>query len=348
MTDTNKTARPSIKLALLALSALIGLIVLSKVLTFIFSLNLPYSPDLADAKTYPWDTESSYNILYATIREEKKLADISFINLQPREKEITVLHIPDTTYARVPRGYGEWTIGSIYQLGEEDGGAGVDLLRLSLSQLVGLPIDGVIINTHSSQKAEEVISSLRKNQFAFFTLGSHLKSNISSWELITLGRFAGSVRQDKVITLDLGKSSITESRLLPDSTRVLGIDNIQLDSFIRSNLADTALADENASIAILNATNHPGLAQSASRLMTNLGATVVFTGNTESLQSKSAVIETSGEEYKFDITKKRLEEMFAPRCSKEKCTSNDPKSLNSRAQIVIILGEDFYTYWNKR
>lgn len=346
MTET-KTARPSIKLALLALSALIGLVLLSKALSFIFSLNQPYSPDLADAKTYPWDTQSSYNILYATSRDEKKLSDITFINFQPREKAITVLHIPDTTYARVPRGYGEWTIGSIYQLGEEDGGVGVDLLRLSLSQLVGLPIDGIIINKNQTQKAEDAISSLRKNQLAFITLGTQIKSNISAWELITLGRFAGSVRQDKVITLDLAKSSITESRLLPDSTRVLGIDNIQLDSFIRNSLADTALADENASIAILNATNHPGLAQAASRLMTNLGATVVFTGNTESLQSKSAVVEQNGD-LKFEITKKRLEEMFAPWCSKEKCTSADPKALNARAQIVVILGEDFYTYWNKR
>lgn len=338
----------SIKPALLALSALVLLIILGKVVSFILSLGSPYTPRLADFKTYPWDAASSYNLLYAVQTDQKKLSSISFINLQPRQKAITVLHISDSVYVDVPKGYGEWTIGSVFPLGQEDGNRGTSLLRLSLSRLVGLPLDGIIIKEGSPETAEGIISSLRKNQLAFLGLSSSLKSNVSTWELLTLGKFISSVRSDKVISLDLAKSTITESKLLPDSSRVLGIDTIQLDSFIRSNLADTAFTDENATIAILNATDHPGLAQYASRMVTNMGGTVIFMGNTESLQAKSLVISTGQDPASYQITQKRLEEVFAPWCQKDLCSSNDPKVVNSRSQIAIILGEDFYSYWNKR
>lgn len=342
-----KASFKSIKPALLALTALILLVVLGRAVSFIFSLGSPYTPDLADSKTYPWDGQSSYNLLYAVQNESNKLSAISFINLQPRQKEITVLHIADSVYVDVPKGYGEWTIGSIFPLGQEDGGKGTALLRLSLARLVGLPVDGIIIKEGSIETAEDIISSLRGNQLAFLGVAKTIKSNVSTWELIHLGQFISSVRSDKVISLDLAKSTITESKLLPDSSRVLGIDRIQLDSFIRDSLADAAIVDENATIAIFNATTHPGLAQFASRMVTNLGGTVVFTGNTESLQGKSLVIskeESAGNQ----ITQSRLEEMFAPWCRQDPCSSNDPKVLNSRAQVVVVLGEDFYSYWNKR
>lgn len=346
--DPAASSKKSVKPAIYALSILVLLVILGKAVSFIFSLGSPYTPHLADSKTYPWDSQSSYNLLYAVQNESNKLSSIAFINLQPRQKEITVLHIADSVYVDVPKGYGEWTIGSVFPLGQEDGGKGTALLRLSLARLVGLPVDGIIIKQGSVETAEEIINSLRKNQLAFLSLSGSIKSNVSTWELITLGQFVSAVRSDKVISLDLAKSTITESKLLPDSSRVLGIDRIQLDSFIRGNLADAAIVDENTTIAIYNATTHPGLAQLASRMVTNLGGTVVFMGNTESLQGKSLVIDKGENASSSLITKNRLEEMFAPWCRKDPCHSADPKVTNSRAQIVVVLGEDFYSYWNKR
>lgn len=345
---STKTSYKSIKPALLALAALILLVLLGKVVSFIFSLGQPYTPNLADFKTYPWDTTSSYNLLYAVQTDQKKLSAISFINLQPLQKKITILHISDNVYLEVPKGYGEWTIGSVFPLGQEDGGRGTALLRLSLSRLVGLPVDGIIIKEGGVETAEDIISSLRKNQLAFWGISQKIKSNVSTWELITLGQFIASIRPDKVVSLDLAKSTITESKLLPDSSRVLGIDTIQLDSFIRDRLADAAFIDENATIAVLNATSHPGLANFASRMITNMGGTVVFLGNSESLQDKTMVIDRGEDSQNIQITRKRLEEVFAPWCQKESCSSVDPKVTTSRAQIVVVLGEDFYSYWHKR
>jgi hypothetical protein len=343
-----KKSLKSVKPALLALGVLLLLVFLGRIASFLFSLNQPYTPGLADFKSYPWDTKSSYNLLYAVQNEQKKLSEISFINLQPRQKEVTILHISDLVYVDVPRGYGEWTIGSIFPLGQEDGGRGTTLLRLAVSRLVGLPLDGIVINQGGQSSAEELISSLRKNQLAVLGLAGNIKSNVTTWELLTLSKFLSSVRTDKVISLDLAKSTITESKLLPDSSRVLGIDNIQLDSFIRNNLADAAFTDENVTIAIFNATSHPGLAQSASRMVTNMGGTVVFIGNTETYQAKTVVLDISDDPSSLEITKKRLIEIFAPWCQKEVCTSSDPKVTSARSQLVIVLGEDFYSYWNKR
>lgn len=342
-------SRKSIKPALLALCVLIVLLILGKVIAFATSLGQPYTPGFGDPKGYSWNGKSSYNLVYAVANsEDKKVSSLAFINFEPYDQKITVLHIDDSIYATIPRGYGDWPVGSIYPLGQEGGKKGPLLLQLSMAQLVGLPVDGIIIKTGSDEKIEQIISDLHKNELSFFALGPSIKSNIPTGELIQLGRFASSVRSDKVVSLDLAQSSITESKLLPDSTRVLGVNHIQLDTFIRDNLSDTAITDEGATISVLNATTHPGLAEEAARRLTNLGANVIFTGNTESLQGKSVVVERSDEPDKYSVTAARLEEMFAPWCEKDPCSSPDPRVTGSRAQIVLVLGEDFYVYWNKR
>jgi hypothetical protein len=126
----------------------------------------------------------------------------------------------------------------------------------------------------------------------------------------------------------------------------LGVNTVSLDIFIRQYLSDESFSSEGKEVTILNGTDVPGLTQDASRLVTNLGGTVISVGNTTSPQKTSSMIIKKSED-KETVTAKRLAEIFAPNCIKG-CESNDTSVTDSRADIIIILGEDYFNFWNTK
>ena len=196
---------------------------------------------------------------------------------------MTILHISDDVFMELPKGYGSWKVGSIYDLGQEEKPQiGSNLLKLSISKLVGLPIDGLIIQKDLSQPSvEDLVGGWRKNPFNRLTFLRSISTDLTPIELYKFIKSSSSVRPDQITSLNLAQSNITRSQLLPDSSRVLGVDTIKLDTFIRDNISDPTLSEEDLTLAIFNATPHPGLAQQAQRIMTNLGMNVIILANTE-------------------------------------------------------------------
>lgn len=350
---TKGQGKAKLKLAFLALGILVTLILLAKIYGFFASLSQPFDANLGIKKSYSWNGSSAINIVLKNTSKDfpsPNRSTVSILNFQPKENKIIILHMSDQIHANLPKGYGSWTIGSIYDLGQEENPAiGAPLLKMSLAKLLGLPIEGIII-LDSNKTPEEILSALRSNKLYAAVLSANLKTDLTPLELTKFIWAASAIRSDKVTTLDLAKSTITESKLLPDSSRVLGVDGVKLDIFVRDNMSDSIIVEEGKSVAVFNATNHPGLAQDAARTLTNLGANVVIVSNTESAQSKTKVILGVGEEedgYKNPALK-RIAEIFAPDCLDNKCYTDDPKVQNSRAQINIVLGEDYYNYWYSR
>jgi hypothetical protein len=341
--------KKNIQIALFALAILLLLLMLGKVVSFFTAFNLPFTKSLAGEKSRAWDGTASYNLVYSSKSDDgKNLNQISLINFNPKDKKITVLHVSDTIYSELPREYGFWRVGSIYPLGEGEGEKrGVVLLKLSISKILGMPVDGIFISQKDLGKAEDVWSSQIKNPLSLITMLSDANTDLTPWEFVRLMQFATGVRSDKVISLDLSRTTITESKLLPDSTRVLGINYISLDSFIRDNLIDSVIYEENQTVGVFNATNQPGLAQDVSRLATNLGANVVIVNNAEKTIPKTVVV-SSEDVSQESVTYERLSGIFAPNCLKQICVIDDARIKNSRAQINIVLGEDYYKYWYER
>lgn len=349
-TNSPASKKHATKLAFYAIGALVLLIVLGKLLAFVYSLSQPIASDFQINRNYKLDNKSSQNFLFVNNSDNPK-EQISVISLYPREQKIIVMHISNQIYLNVPKEYGMWRVGSIYSLGQEETPKkGALLLTLSVSKLLGLPIDGVIFTKdNKSQKPEEFITKLHKNPLATYLETRNIRSNLTTFEAVKIFNSFSKIRPDKVNSLDLAKSTITESKLLPDTSRVLGIDSFKLDSFIRDKMADTSMVDEGFSVGVFNATEHTGLAQEASRIVTNMGGNVVITASSDIKQEKtSVVLSQSSLDAQKSLTRERLAEVFAPNCIKEICLSKDPKISSSRAPINIILGEDFYNYWHKR
>jgi len=243
--------------------------------------------------------------------------------LNPTEKKVMVLDIPPETEINVPGGFGSWPVRSIFGLGEKKS-QGATLLKNSLSDFYGLPVSGYLETQLSPLEAVKV---LKNNPLPSLTGRSQQRSDLTIFELLRLYLCLGAVRSDKITELDLLALEVLDPFNLADGTKVYRA-NSRLDTFIQENLSEPKIKSEQLSVAVLNGTNHSGLAQRASRMISNLGGNVIITDNTSLIPNSFVTGQGS-------FTKNKLTEIFSSKYAK---INTQPAS---RAQVVVYLGEDF-------
>lgn len=338
-----------VKSAFLALGALILFLFIGQTIGFFSAIQKPLSLNSGIVKSSSWDGDSSLNFIVAFVKKED--ASFSVLSFHPKEQNLVILNLSDQIYFNLPKEFGAWQLSSIYPLGQQENPpVGASLLQLSISKLLGLPIDGLIITDHKSyaDNPEELVKRLKNNPILMGKLFTQIKTNLSLYQSAKLFWALSKVRSDKIVSLDLARSSITDSKLLPDSTRVLGVDNFRMDYFIRENMQDQVMVDESVAVAIFNATERAGLAQEVSRVITNMGGNVIMTGVTEEKLGQSKVVLKTENLKEISQTAKRLTQIYAPDCLTKPCVISDQKVTNSRAVINIIIGEDYFDLWYHR
>ncbi len=333
-----------LRLGLITLFLLILLVVFGKFLSLITSLSGPFAPDGPVEKYYSWNGKGLLNIAV-------KGDSIYLFSFNPTDKTVTLLKIPDDTYLDVPLGYGLWPARSVYDLGQAEKPIfGAKLLKETLSNTLGIGIDGYLIlnNDLATISLSEEVKDLKDNPVEIFNLLGNSKTDLSLQELSGLMMALRNVRTDKITEVDLGSSNLTTSRLLSDGTRGLAFDQLQVDEFMQTKLTDALIKNEELNVGIYNATDHPGLAEKAARLIGNMGGRVVFTTNSKEKLQQSIVLGNPS------YTEVRLSSVFAPQCLKSTpiyqkfFTKDDPcscKSCNadtSRADVNVFLGESFF------
>ncbi|MDO8570122.1 MAG: LCP family protein [Candidatus Daviesbacteria bacterium] len=328
-----KKNKPSkIFIGIVALVILICLIILGKSISFISSLNKPLSPDSAVIyKPTNWNGRGVINTAI--------LADKNYIlSFNPYQKSLLVLKIPDETYLSVPFNFGKWSLGSVYKLGQsESAPMGASLYKKTLEENLGIPINGYIIDQKDKQSFEKTLETLRQNPLENISFLRKVKTDLSFLEYWKLFWSLKGVRFDKVKILDLGDSDLTSWTILRDGSRVISLDQDELDNYIQKYFADSKITDEGLSIGVYNTTDHSGLAEKAARLIENMGGRVVFIANSKSHLDQSIVLGTKS--YTFDI----LNRIFGQNLSSK------PQNLDSsRADINLFLGEDYFMKYNSK
>lgn len=309
------------KLAIGVLVLVTGLLIVSWVTRLTQNL-------FSTRRSYAWNGEFNINLLLRS-------KNISLFSYNPKGEKLSIVNIPDEVFLNVPHGFGFWQLQAIYKLGQSQKLEGDQLLVDTLTSFLAIPIDGFLdFSTNQNQKTPiEIVNALRANPFSGFSLFSGLQTDLTMWELLKLSFGASSVRFDKVEELDLGSLGILDKENLPDGTPVLTADPIKLDGVL-TGLTDPVIIEERKSIAVLNATDHPQLANKAARLIANLGGNVIITANARQPLEKTQVI---GEN---SLTLKRLRQIFA---SDDKISTPVEDLIYQRAQINVLLGEDYFT-----
>lgn len=314
------------KLAVVVLAVIIGVLVLGWAVRLGQTLFSPWQGS-SSSKNYSWESEFNINLLI-------KSKDIALFSYNPTDKKITVVKVPDETLLDVPYGFGKWQARAVYNLGEaSDKGEGNKLLKDSLVVFFGLPIDGFIQfqSELGDKNSEEIVEFIRQNPLNVFGLMPNIKTDLTLWELVKLKLEVAEVRFDKVKYIDLVSLGLLDEDNLADGTKVYLPDPIKIDS-ISSQLTDPVLVSENKTIAVFNSTKQPQLAQTGARIIENLGGNVIITANSEELLEKSKVIGVKSQ------TLKRLSQIFNE--------GMEGESITSRADINVMLGEDFFESQN--
>lgn len=323
--QSKKKIKRKTKLAVFVLGVISAIIVTGWLFKFTQTLLNPWQQAGSSGKDYRWDGNYNINVLL-------KGGDIAFLSYNPALQETTIIGIPDETMLEVFGGFGKWQAGSIFDLGEsQKKGGGSKLLKTSLMDLLGLPVDGFLQfeGPYSSKNTKEIVENLRKNSFEGFNLLFNLKSDLTLYELIRLKFALSSIRYDKVRYLDLEGLGILEREYLADNTPVFTFDPVRIDS-ISAGLSDPQIQSEHKTVAIFNSTDYPLIAQKGARIITNLGGNVIIVANSEKKLKKTIV---SGEKSR---TLKRFQQIFGSGEGKE-------TEASSRAEINVMLGEDFFT-----
>ncbi|KKS69011.1 hypothetical protein A3A14_00675 [Candidatus Daviesbacteria bacterium RIFCSPLOWO2_01_FULL_43_38] len=332
----SRPRRPSrTKLGVAVLAFLLGLILFSKI------GGLFGSGEDISFKNYIWNGNSTLNLVV-------KSDNIYVASYNPQDSSFTILKVPDETYASVPLGFGRWPMRSVYDLGQaEKPLIGARLLKDTTGMLFGVPVDGYILTSGNFGTMAE---NARKNPFSIIGAIRESKTDLNIVESIRFWWGVKGVRFDRFKSADLENSDLTSWALLPDGSRGLELDGLRLDQFIQSRFEDSKLKDEGLGIGILNATDHPGLAEKAARVVTNIGGRVILTGNLEERQHNSFVLGKDG------YTQTRLSQVFAPACIQTSwplglfrsggCFLQSDSFNFSRAEVTIVLGEDYFLRYN--
>lgn len=319
-------------LGITVLVILVCLLILGKTISFVSGLSKPLAPDskIVD-KQMLWNGNGVINV--AILAEKNYI-----LSFNPYQKSLLLLKIPDETYLKVPFNFGKWSLGSVYKLGQSEFSPnGALLYKKTLEENLGIPINNYIIDQQDKQSFEKTLDNLRQNPLENIAFLRKVKTDLSFLEYWKLFWSLKGVRFDKVKVLDLGDSDLIFWVVLRDGSRVISLDQDELDNYIQKYFADSKITDERLSIGIYNTTEHPGLAEKAARIIENMGGRVVFTANSKSHLDQSIVI--GGKSYTLNI----LNGIFS------KKSSNKLQNLDSsRADVNLFLGEDFFMRYNTR
>jgi len=261
------------------------------------------------------------------------------VSFDPEPKTLSLLLIPRETYIQTIHGYGAYRLGSIFQLGELEGYGG-ELLAGSLEEYLGTPVQAyanLAVTCPETAGQVKAVARCQKNLLTALRslLNGNGQTNLTKWDLVRLWWGIRGVRFDKIRRLDLQETGLVKEITLPDETTALTVDPHQLDRLVADWFADTSLKREDLSIGVFNATDHPGLAQRAARLISNLGGRVVEVGDWQEkeeecqLRCQPSILKKE--------TARRLLSLFH-------CRYGGEQIEEKQAAIILILGEN---YWRK-
>lgn len=246
---------------------------------------------------------------------------LAVVSLEP-QKNLTILEMPNNLYLEVPGGFGNYHLGSVYELGQLEGRGG-ELLKATLQDYLAVPMDGYI-------KMSNV--KCRMSNCFLLTLFRKAKTDLPFWQLIRIWWEAKELRSDKVKTVNLQEANVLTLDSLPDGSQVFKTKFLPLDKLVGKYFSDRSFVKERIKIEVLNATGELGLAKAVARMITNLGGEVISVSNAENTQEKSSM-KCHGASIKNSYTVHKLESIL-------KTATQVGEMGGSRADVLILVGED--------
>lgn len=288
-----------------------------------------------------WDGKRRFNVVVD--------ADpLLVFSIEPVTHQATVLVMPVNTVLEVPYGYSSYPAGAVYELGKLDvKKGGGKLLEKSIENTFGIYAEGFFARKDKNKftmfsKKEQLLDFKR----TYFSLGSLMSSafqipkmlntvvtDLSPADIFRLFNAVRDIRSDQITFVNLGKSIIAREEKLPDQTTVTKIDPDLFDRMFSSSFQDQAVRLQNVSVEVVNAADRENVAAQFSRVLENLGASVVSKSNSSHPQKESCVINLKSDSLKSSVLVERLKKFY-------NCQLREGVEAGV-SDIKISLGEEF-------
>lgn len=201
---------------------------------------------------------------------------VTFVSYDPSEKSILALPFP-TGMTINSRTSGEYSIASLYKLGEYQGRGGM-FARQKIQGFMRVPIPGYIVTTSKQQKIKSLIRiSLLKIIFSLKKTDTSL-SRIDATKLLLS---TNSYRYREVGESELIRTGIVEKNTYHPE---------RLQDYIGTRLFDWGIGNSNTSVAIVNASGENGLGSDLADFLTNLGLDVVMVRSSPNDQTEDKTV----------------------------------------------------------
>lgn len=247
---------------------------------------------------------------------------VFLVSLNLSGKAAAVVKFPSDLYlTEVVHGYGQYPVSSVYAAGNLDKRGG-ETLAGTIQEYLGVPVEGYF---YSSQE----VSDIKK----FFL--SKSKTDLSFFDRLRIILFLTPLRADKIKLIDLAK--ITSPLILADGSKALGLEKNELDSNLAGIFLESKLQGENLRTEVINTTGVTGLGNRATRLLTNIGLSVV---NVESNNLPIAGCQ-------IHASPKTLNSLTVARIAKIYSCSISKKSVPGRTDITVMLGQNYVDWLTK-
>jgi len=205
-----------------------------------------------------------------------KINPLTIISWQDNQ-ELIYLTIPQNAYLQTSRGFGQYRISSLEELGRLEN-LDSKLLLETLRDLLGTPLDGI-------------------------------EANLNWPDRLRLWYFRKNLSQSKIRNLDLEKNNVFSPRTLPDESVVLVPDQEKIDQLLADVFKDDLVTKEQLTIEVLNASGQAGAGARAARLIANLGTTVISVNNNPQI-IKQCQLHGNPNTLK-SLTAQKIQKMFA-------------------------------------
>lgn len=247
-----------------------------------------------------------------------------------KEKAVNFVLLPNKLETKSAWGYGNYRLESIYKLGEQEKIGGGQLLAESLQVSFGIPVSGWIdlraTNISGSPGKLWLLSVFRK---ALFRKGSmNLPTKEAIFWLLSIIKTGGV--EYKVH--DIEKDGLTYEEII-ENRSLLGINTEKINQKYPWLFFDRELESEGMAIAVLNGSDHAGLASAAKKVIELMSGHVVLLADYP--ESAAGCVLKTRKEISKSLTVLKLSRVFG--CD----IIHEDMRQNYRADVVIILGSEY-------
>jgi len=190
---------------------------------------------------------------------------VSYVSFDPEEKRILIIPLPPDLKIR-SRSVGEYSVSSLYKLGEYDGNPG-GFIRTKVQGFMKVPIAGYLLVSEIEEQGTKkaLLSGLLKS-----LIFSKNRTSMSRLDALTL-LFASQKYDYK----EVDREELVRSGAIVKEGNGYIYREERLGEFLKTQVFDWAVGEENVTVAIFNASGENGLGSDIAEFFTNMGFDVI-------------------------------------------------------------------------